>query len=171
MSLNFKILESLTPHPSPTQMSGAEVSPVRMFPLPEWAPDPDLLEKERASFSILQDCLSSIAPELCSSKTLQVFSAHMVEETLPSLAARWPSSGILSDGVYLTANTSEFLNPVSESSLLGVIETGPVHSKYFLNPTAAQGIIRRTDKMGRNLFPPLRKSLEGLAKKTRSSKK
>ena len=38
-----------------------------------------------------------------------------VYELLPK---RWPSSGILSDGVYLTANTSEFLSQGSESSLL-----------------------------------------------------
>jgi len=171
MSLSFKILEPSMQQPSPMQMSGVEDSHARTSHSPEWDLAQDLLEEELASFMILHDCLSSTAPELSSSKTLQGFSAHMMEETLPSSPARWPSSGILSDGVYLTANTSEFLNQGSESSLLGVIETGPVHSKYFLNPTAAQGIIRRTDRMGRNLFPPLRKSLEELAKKIQSSKK
>jgi hypothetical protein len=171
MSLSFKTLEPSTQQQFPEQTSGVEDFPARMSHSPEWDLDQDLLEEELVSFMILQDCLSNTAPELFSSKTLQGFSAHMKEETLPSLPGRWPSSGILSDGVYLTANTSEFLNQGSASSLLGVIETGPVHSKYFLNPTAAQGIIRRTDRMGRNLFPPLRQSLEGLAKKIRSSKK
>jgi hypothetical protein len=171
MSLSFKTSEPLTQQQSLMPTFGVEDSLAKTSPLPEWGLDQDLLEEELVSFTILHDCLSSIAPELSSSKTLQGFSAHMREETLPSLPGRWPSSGILSDGVYLTANTSEFLSPGSESSLLGVIETGPVHSKYFLNPTAAQGIIRRTDRMGRNLFPPLRKSLEGLAKKIQSSKK
>ena len=171
MSQSFKTSEPLTQRLFRTQTSGVADSHARTSPLPEWDLDQDLLEDELVSFTILHDCLSNIAPELSSSKTLQGFSAHMKEETLPSLHGRWPSSGILSDGVYLTANTSEFLSLGNESSLLGVIETGPVHSKYFLNPTAAQGIIRRTDRMGRNLFPPLRKSLEGLAKKTRSSKK
>ena len=151
--------------------SGAEDSPAKTSLLPEWVPDQDLPEKELDSFLTLLDCLANIAPELSSSKTLQGYSALTTEETLQSLPKRWPSSGILSDGVYLTANTSEYLSPGSECSLLGVIETGPAHHKYFLNPTAAQGIIRRTDRMGRNLFPPLRKSLEVLAKKTQSSKK
>ncbi len=171
MSLSFKTSEPSTQQQSLVQTSGVEDSLAKTSPSPEWDPDQGLLEEELVSFMTLLDCLSSTAPELYCSKTLQGFSAHMKEETLPSSPARWPSSGILSDGVYLTANTSEFLSPVSESSLLGVIETGPVHSKYFLNPTAAQGIIRRTDRMGRNLFPPLRKSLEGLVKKTQSSKK
>ena len=171
MSLSFKTSEPSTQQQYPTQTSGAEDSLAKTSLSPEWDHDQDLLEKELVSFTILRDCLSNTAPELSSSKMLQGFSAHMREETLPSSPARWPSSGILSDGVYLTANTSEFLSPGSESSLLGVIETGLVHSKYFLNPTAAQGIIRRTDRMGRNLFPPLRKSLEGLAKKIQSSRK
>nr|WP_296290698.1 hypothetical protein [Limnohabitans sp.] len=171
MSLNSKTSELSTRLQSLLPMSGVEDSHAKTFRSQEWDHDQDLLEKELVSFTILLDCLSSTAPELFSSKTLQGFSAHMKEETLPSLPARWPSSGILSDGVYLTANTSEYLNQGSECSLLGVIETGRVHSRYFLNPTAAQGILRRTDRMGRNLFPPLRKSLEGLAQKTQSSKK
>lgn len=171
MSLSFKTSESSTEQLSLPLTSGAEDFPARMFPLPEWAPGQDLQEKELGSFLTLLDCLKSAAPELFSSKMLQGYSAQTTEETSPSLPKRWPSSGILSDGVYLTASISESLNQDSESSLSGVIETGPVHSKYYLNPNAAQGIIRRTDRMGRNLFPPLRKSLEGLAKKTQSSKK
>ncbi len=171
MSLNSKTYDPLSQTLSLTQTSGVEAFHAKTSHLPEWDHGQDLLEEELVSFTTLLDCLSNTAPELFSSKTLQGFSAHMKEETLQSSPVRWPSSGILSDGVYLTANTSEFLNQGRESSLLGVIETGQVHSRYFLNPTAAQGILRRTDKMGRNLFPPLRKSLEGLAKKTQSSKK
>ena len=171
MSLSFKTSETSIHQQSLPLTSGVEDFPVRTSRSPEWDRDQDLQEKELDSFSTLLDCSSNIAPELFSSKTLQGYSAHTTEETLQLLPKRWPSSGILSDGVYLTANTSEFLNQGSESSLLGVMETGQVHSKYYLNPNAAQGILRRTDRMGRNLFPPLRKSLEALAKKIQSSKK
>lgn len=54
-------------------------------------------------------------------------------------------------------------NRASESTLLGVIETGKVQQKYFLSPSAAKGMLRRAKKMRRNLFPPLKKSLEILA--------
>jgi hypothetical protein len=171
MSLSFKISEPLPEQLSLLPTYGAEDFRARTSPSPEWVRDQDLPARELDSFLILLDCLKTTAPELLSSKTLQGYSAHMGDETSQSLPERWPSSGILSDGVYLTANTSECLSPGSECSLLGVIETGPVHSKYFLNPTAAQGILRRTDRMGRSLFPPLRKSLELLAKKGQSSKK
>jgi len=39
-----------------------------------------------------------------------------------------------------------------------------VPQKYFLSPNAAKGILRRADRMGRSLFPPLREALEILAK-------
>jgi len=171
MSLNSKISEHWTGQLSLPLQSGAEDSHAKMYHLHEWGQGPDLPEKELASFLTLQDYLGSICQKLSSSKTLQGFSAHTEEETLQLLPKRWPNSGILSDGVYLTVSTLESLSQGSESSLLGVIETGPVHSKYFLNPNAAQGILRRTDRMGRSLFPPLRKSLEELAKKGQSSKK
>jgi len=171
MSLSFKISEPSTEQLSLPLTSGVEDSPARMYRWLEWDHAQDLQERELGSFLTLLDCLSSIAPELFSSKTLQGYSAHTEDETSRSLPERWPSSGILSDGVYLTADTSEYLSQGNESSLLGVIETEQVHSKYFLSPSAAQGILRRTDRMGRNLFPPLRKSLELLAQKALSSKK
>src|SRR5947209_449797 len=121
MSLSFKISE-----PSPEQLSlpltsGAEDSHVKTSHLREWDLGRDLLDRELGSFLNLLDCLESTAPELYFSKTLQGYSAHTGERTSQSLPERWPSSGILSDGVYLTANTSECLNPGNASSLLGVI--------------------------------------------------
>jgi DNA (cytosine-5)-methyltransferase 1 len=68
------------------------------------------------------------------------------------------------DGVCLTAGTSESPNHAKESTLLDVIETGEAPQRYFISPNAARGMMRRTDQMGRSLFPPLRKALEILAK-------
>lgn len=68
------------------------------------------------------------------------------------------------DGVCLTADTSESPNHVKESSLWELIEKGEVPQKYFLSPNAATGILRRADRMKRELFPPLRKALEILSK-------
>ena len=53
------------------------------------------------------------------------------EKILESCSQRWPSSGILSDGVLLTANTSECPNHGRGSTLSAVVETGEVQEKYF----------------------------------------
>jgi site-specific DNA-cytosine methylase len=90
-------------------------------------------------------------------------------ETSKSLFERWPNSGMVWDGVCLTARTSESPNHVRESILLDVVETGQVPDRYFLSQNAARGILRRADRMGRRLFRPLRKSLEILSR-ARSSK-
>src|SRR5262249_21747147 len=100
---------------------------------------------------------------------LQVFSLPTKDETSKPLFERWPSSGIVLDGVCLTAKISESPSHAVESTLLDVIVTKEAPSRYFLSPNAAKGMLRRANQMGRPLFPPLRKSLEILSK-ARSSK-
>jgi DNA (cytosine-5)-methyltransferase 1 len=133
----------------------------------EWANGQGLEGQDLDYFSTLLDSLAKDAPELFYSKTFTASCIRTEGETLEPLFELWPSSGILSDGVCLTAKTSESPNHGSASTLLGVIETGKVPEKYFLSPSAAKGMLRRARKMGRNLFPPLRESLETLAAKDR----
>ena len=87
----------------------------------------------------------------------------MEDETSPSYSRRWTNSGMVSRGVCLTAKTSESPNNADASTLLPCIETGEVPEKYFLSPNAATGILRRVDRMGRNLPPSFRRSLEILS--------
>jgi hypothetical protein len=47
---------------------------------------------------------------------------------------------------FLTLNTLEYPNDAVESSLLDVLETGPVPQKFFLSKVACQGILRRERK-------------------------
>ena|SRR5437899_2382387 len=107
--------------------------------------------------------LEKDAPELFYSKTFTASFIRTEDEISKPLFELWPNSGILSDGVCLTAKTSESPSRAKESTLWGVIETGKVPQKYFLSPSAATGMLRRARKMGRNLFPPLKRSLEMLA--------
>jgi len=130
----------------------------------EWGRGLGLKGSSLASFTSFLDWLSNASPELFSSKTCQVFSLPTKDETSKSLFELWPNSGIAWDGVCLTAKTSESPSRASESSLLELIEKGEVPEKYFLSPNAAKGIIRRADRMERELFPPLRKALEILSK-------
>ena len=146
-------------------MSGRQDSPVKMSLWREWARERGLKEAELDSFMSLLGSLEKDAPELFCSKTFTVCLTPTGGKTLRSSFTRWPTSGILSDGVCLTAKTSESPSHASVSTLSDVIETGEVPRKYFLSPSAAQGMLRRADAMGRTLFPPLRKSLEILAAK------
>jgi DNA (cytosine-5)-methyltransferase 1 len=54
------------------------------------------------------------------------------------------------------------IKPVA-SSFSTLIEKRPVDSRYYLSPNAAQGIVRRVDKLGRTLFPPLDAAVRYLA--------
>ena len=149
------------------QTSGSPASRAKTFLLREWESAMGSAADSRDSFTSLLDWLEKVAPEFLSSKTCQVYSARTVDETSELFSGRWPNSGIHSGGVCLTAKTSESPSRAVESSLLGVIETRKVPRRYFLSPNAAKGCLRRAERMGRNLFPPLRESLSILAEKER----
>jgi DNA (cytosine-5)-methyltransferase 1 len=68
-----------------------------------------------------------------------------------------------SHGVCLTVKTLESPSNAVASTLLLCIETREVPEKYFLSQNAATGILRRVDRMGRNLPPSFRQSLEILS--------
>lgn len=144
--------------------SGQEDSLVRTSRWRGWGRELGLRGKNLDSFLNLLDYLSKVAPEFSSSRTFQVFSLPTEGETSESSFKRWPASGMTLGGVCLTAGTLESPSHVKESTLLAAIEMGEVPPKYFLSPNAARGMLRRVNRMGRNLFPPLRQALEILAK-------
>jgi len=145
-------------------MFGSEDSPVKTSRWREWAREKGFEERGLDSFTNLLAYLETAVPEFLSSKTFQVFSLPTKDETLEPLFERWPTSGIVSDGVCLTAKTSESPSHAVESTLSAVIVTDEVPPRYFLSPNAAKGMLRRANRMGRPLFPPLRKALEILSK-------
>lgn len=145
------------------QMSGREDSRAKTSQLREWGRELGLKGKNLDSFMTLLDFLKEVAPEFSSSRMFQACSLPTEAETSKSLFERWPTSGMAWDGVCLTAATSESPNLAKESMLLAAIETGKVQQRYFLSPNAAKGMLRRANRMGRPLFPPLRRALEILA--------
>ncbi len=154
----------------PKLKSGPEDFHAKMSRLREEARELGLKGRDLASFMTLLDSLANDAPQLFSSKTFTASFIRTKDEISKPSFGLWPNSGILSDGVCLTAKTSESPNLAKESTLSGVIETGEVPDKYFLSPSAAAGMLRRADRQGRNLFPPLRESLEILAAMDPNSK-
>lgn len=146
------------------RLFGLEDSPVKTSLLLDRRSDADSKDVNLASSLSLHDLLKHAPPQLLSSKTSQVSDLVTMDETSKSLFTRWPKSGMAWRGVCLTANISESPSHAQESSLLDAIETQEQPERYFLSPNAAQGMLRRADRMGRNLFPPLRRSLEILAR-------
>lgn len=152
------------------QTSGLADFLAKMSPSPAWVKGMDSEELNQVSSSTLLDYWAKHFPELLSSKTCQVFFLPTEEEISEPLFKRWPASGMLSDGVLLTVDTSASPSHVTESTLLDVIEMQQDHPRYYLSQNAAVGILRRADRMERPLYPPLRKSLEILSGMGQSSK-
>jgi hypothetical protein len=69
----------------------------------------------------------------------------------------------------LMPNTLEWLKGVGECfslpclvSLSQVLESGPVHQRYFLSEKACSGILRRAEKRGKQLPEALRDALQAV---------
>lgn len=69
--------------------------------------------------------------------------------------SKWKSGGIAYKDWFVTVAVSSSPTVATSSRLLDVIEKTKVHERYFLSANAMQGILRRVDKLGRYLFPPL----------------
>lgn len=144
-------------------MFGQQDSHARTSVLREWGQGLGFEGPNLDSFTTLCASYERVSQEQLSSKTSTGFLVPTAEETSQSFSKRWTSAGMTSRGVCLTLNTSESPNNVVVSTLLGSIEAGEVPEKYFLSPNAATGILRRVDRMGRNLPPSFRQSLEILS--------
>lgn len=142
---------------------GLQGSPAKTSRLREWGQDLGFEGASLDCFTSLCGSFEDACQEPLSSRTCTGFSLATEDETSPSYSRRWTSSGMVSDGVCLTAKTSESPSNAVASTLLPCIETGEVPQKYFLSQNAATGILRRVDRMGRNLPPSFRRSLETLS--------
>lgn len=86
-----------------------------------------------------------------------------VEEISPSYKRRWPSAGIRTlSGECWTASTSESPNDAVESSLSQVL-TIHASDRFFLNPQAAEGLLRRTENRGRKVPEELELAMQRVA--------
>ena len=107
--------------------------------------------------------LISCAPSTSSGKTLPDVRHPMEDGTLVPSQGRWQNSGIHSDGVCLTHNTSESPKDDVESFLLDVLQDSQNTSdKYCLSQKAAEGILRRAKRRGKTLPETLETALRSL---------
>ena len=103
--------------------------------------------------------LDDARPEMVLLETYRVFFLPTAEETSESFSVHWTNSGMVWRGECLTADSSASPNRAEDSTLLDIVETRPEQPHYYLSPNAAQGILRRADAQGRNLFSPFKESL------------
>ncbi|WP_227731166.1 DNA cytosine methyltransferase [Yersinia proxima] len=68
---------------------------------------------------------------------------------------KWKSGGLAFGDFFATMPVSSAPQKAITSMLIDVIDKNITDDIYFLSPNAIQGILRRVDKLGRNLFPPL----------------
>jgi DNA (cytosine-5)-methyltransferase 1 len=68
---------------------------------------------------------------------------------------KWASGGIAYKNHLVMASVSSSPGNPLKSRLIDLVEKKEVDQRYFLSTNAVQGILRRVDKLGRNLFPPL----------------
>ena len=119
-----------------------------------------LLAKEAGYSGKLQDLWKKRKQNTLSSKTFLVCYPVTKDEILESSSERWPTSGILSDGVCLMLNTSEYPSEgVVSSSLADVLLTHQVQPKFYLSQKACEGILRRANRRGKTLPPLLQEAL------------
>lgn len=76
---------------------------------------------------------------------------------------KWQRSGCALGDVVVHAPASSSPVKVVSSRFVDLLEKGPVDERYYLSPNAARGIIRRIERAGRHLFPPLDAALRGMA--------
>ena len=72
-------------------------------------------------------------------------------EILAVSSVRWGKSGMGGPTGCLTLNTLEYPKDADECLLSDVLEIGSLPQKYYLTPTACQGILRRAEKRGKEL--------------------
>lgn len=86
------------------------------------------------------------------------------DETSQSYSRRWPTSGFTTSPTECwTAVTSECPSGGDASTSLQDVLLETVPDRFYLSPRAAAGILRRAEKRGRELPPPLYQALTLLA--------
>ena len=66
-------------------------------------------------------------------------------------------------GVSSMLNISDWPNGASVSSLSQILETGPIHVRFYLSELTCRGILRRAEKRGKTLPSSLQAALEATA--------
>ena len=80
---------------------------------------------------------------------------------------RWKPGGCAFGSKIVEGKASSAPAKIINASFVDALDPTIPDQRYFLTPNAAVGILRRADGEGRNLFPPMRRALEILVRRTR----
>ena len=101
--------------------------------------------------------------------TPELFGKNARRVDLPSISdhqdapkIKWGSGGIMEKSACLMGSVSQCPKKPITSRLVDILDKSRPDEKYFLSPNAAQGILRRVNSQGRQLFGPLATALERL---------
>lgn len=107
--------------------------------------------------------LQSIGPAGWFGRTSPASCPATEDGTLVPSSGSWASSGMGSPTEFWTLNTSEWPSAAAVCSLSDVLETGELPQRFFLSATACRGILRRSEKRGKQLPPSLHAALQAVA--------
>jgi DNA (cytosine-5)-methyltransferase 1 len=137
------------------------------IPVVEW-----VAERIRANFKTrppLAQQLDALPVVPAEKSTLRALAAEFgrpdaqVQSLRVAGQVKWQRSGCAVGDTVLHAPASTAPVKPVESRFVDLIEQGRVDERYFLSPNAARGIIRRIERAGRHLFPPLEATLRSMA--------
>ena len=154
-----EISEASKPKTSPTLTSCAEASLAKAI---AWlANDKDSKTHAEPSFMKLCGLQKKNNPRLYFSKTSPDYSAVNKETLFKQSLKKWGNWGIYVSGKFLTADFSESLSPVAESSLSHILQSQTeVGEPFFLSPKAMTTVIRKLLLGGKSFRPRLLRALE-----------
>ena len=156
----FQMEEPMTEPMQQPSMFSSEDSPARTTQWQDNATD-WLGTVERSGGSSIASYLKDAPDGLSARMSLASSVAEAVKISQQSSSPS-QNSGIASDGVSLTLNTSEWPRDAAVCSLSQVLEK-EVPLRFSLSAKACQGILRRADRRGKMLPPPLAHALKVVA--------
>jgi len=113
--------------------------------------------RERKDFE--RECLR-LAPELKKhTETLQ-FDRIIEDVESGKFAYRWKGCGIAWGNDIVEGATAPAPSKIVQSRFVDLIDAEVPDDRYFLTPSAAVGMLRRADSVGRTFFSPMRTALE-----------
>ena len=130
---------------------------------PSLVNEQDWMTRVATSPSSLLDLLIGSGPLGWCGRTSPAFCRSTEDGRLEPSSECWSSAGMGSPSEFLTLSISEYPNDAVASSLSDVLETGELPQRYYLSGTACRGILRRAEKRGKILPPPLAHALMAVA--------